>query len=62
MALLAHMFLPTTFDMAFHLSDRSIGVPVRWFIPLLLISMAGILSTAALLKMGWTLAHVSISR
>lgn len=49
-ALVTHMFLPITFDMAFHVSDRNVGIPIRWFI------------TAALLKMGWTLAHVSISR
>ena len=61
-ALIAHMFLPTTFDVALTVSDKSIGIPIRWFIPLLLISVAGAFSTASLIKMGWTLAHVSISR
>jgi len=61
-ALIAHIFLPTTFDVALHVSDRIIGIPIRWFIPLLLTSVAGILSTAALVKMGWSLAHVNISR
>jgi hypothetical protein len=61
-ALIANMFLPTTFVVAFHVSDRSFGIPIRWFIPLLLISMAGAFSTAALLKMVWTLTHVSIAR
>jgi hypothetical protein len=61
-ALIAHMFLPTTFGVSFHVSDRSVGIPIRWFVPLLLISVAGILSTAALLRMGWTLAHVTISK
>lgn len=61
-ALLAHMLLPTNLGVSLHISDRSIGIPIRWFIPLLLITMAGALSAAALLKMGWTLAHVNISR
>ena len=39
-ALIAHMFLPTTFDVALHVSDRIIGIPIRWFIPLMLISVA----------------------
>jgi hypothetical protein len=61
-ALIANLFLPTTLGVTFHVSDRYIGIPVRWFIPLLLISVAGTFSTASLLKMGWTLAHVSISK
>ena len=39
-ALVAHIFLPTTCDVAFHVSDRIIGIPIRWFIPLMLISVA----------------------
>jgi hypothetical protein len=61
-ALITHIFLPTTFDIAFTVSDRSIGIPIRWLIPLSLITVAGVFSAAALLKMGWTLAHVNISR
>ena len=42
--------------------DRTVAIPIRWFVPLLLISVAAAFSTAALVKMGWTLTHVSISR
>jgi hypothetical protein len=62
-ALVAHMFLPTTFAITFAVSaDRIIAIPVRWFVPLLLISVAGAFSTAALVKMGLAMAHVRISR
>jgi len=62
-ALIAHVFLPTNFSVAFTVSaDRAIGIPIRFFVPLLLISLAGVFSTVALAKMAWTLAHVSTSR
>jgi len=60
-ALITHIFLPANFAIAFTVSDRAVGIPIRWFVPLLLISVAGVFSTAALVKMGWTLAHVSVS-
>jgi len=57
-ALLGRFLLPTNFDITFRISaNAGIGIPIRWFLPLLLISGAGLFSTTALLKMYWTLAH-----
>jgi hypothetical protein len=62
-ALIAQMFLPTNVGVTFTVStDRVIAIPIRWFVPLLLIIVAGALGAAALIKMGCTLAHVGISR
>ncbi|MGZ4732917.1 MAG: hypothetical protein ACXVZH_12315 [Terriglobales bacterium] len=57
-ALLTRILLTSNFDISFRLSAETlIGIPVRWFVPLLLISGAGILSIAALLTFFWTLSH-----
>jgi len=61
-ALIAQLFLRTNIGVTFHLGDRIIALPIRWFVPLLLISVAGAFGTVALVNVVWTLTHVSISR
>lgn len=57
-ALVGSIFLPSNFDITFRMSaEATIGIPVRWIVPLLLISGAGILSIAALFVLFSTLAH-----
>ncbi len=57
-ALIARILLPTNLDLGFRVSsETAIGIPIRWFIPLFLISVAGVCSIAALLKMYLALAH-----
>jgi len=56
-ALLSRILLPSNFDISFRLSEATIGIPIRWFIPLLLISGAGVVSIAALLTFFYTLGH-----
>ena len=58
LALLMRILLPSNFDVSFRLSPEiTIGIPIRWLVPLMLISGAGVLSTFALLRFFWTLAH-----
>ena len=63
-ALMGSIFLPCNFDITFRMSaETTIGVPLRWIVPLLLISGAGIFSIAALFVLFSTLAHhAGISR
>ena len=57
-ALVGSIFLPSDFLITFRMSaEATIGIPVRWIVPLLLISGAGILSIAALFVSFSTLAH-----
>lgn len=57
-ALISQYLLPMSFDVSFRVSaDTHIGIPIRWLVPLLLISGAGVFSMTALFKMYWTLAH-----
>ena len=56
-ALVARVLLPVNFDVSFRLTNATIALPVRWFVPLILISAAGILSAGALLKFYWLLVH-----
>ena len=44
-----------------HVAHKAIGLPVRWVVPLLIISVAGALSLAALFNMYWRLAHVQLA-
>jgi CBS domain containing-hemolysin-like protein len=60
--ILLPILLPTDIGITFSVSSqRMIAIPIRWFLPLLLISVAGALSAAALLKIYWTLVHAPIS-
>ncbi|HVO64387.1 MAG TPA: hypothetical protein VMT53_25935 [Terriglobales bacterium] len=57
-ALLTRILLPSNLDVSFRLSaEMTIGIPARWFVPLLLIGGAGILSIVALLTFFHTLTH-----
>ena len=40
--------------------EPRLGLPIRWVVPLLPISLAGALSMVALFALYWRLAHVSI--
>jgi hypothetical protein len=60
-AVSTQFFLPAGTDLALHLTHRYVGLPLRWVVPLLLISIAGALSAAALFNMYWRLAHVPLS-
>jgi hypothetical protein len=53
--------LPTGTAISVTIGHRSLGLPIRWVVPLLLIAVAGALSLVALVAMYWRLAHVSIS-
>jgi hypothetical protein len=60
LALIVQFLLPVNFDVGFRLSaGASMGIPVRWIVPLLLISGAGLIGTTALLKILWTVTHQS---
>jgi hypothetical protein len=60
--ILLPILLPTDIGITISVSSqRMIAIPIRWLLPLLLISVAGVLSTAALLKICWTLVHAPIS-
>ncbi len=57
-ALISSFLLPKDSDLAFRVSSQmSIGIPVRWFVPLFLIVIAGLTGAGSLIKMYWTLAH-----
>jgi len=57
-AIVCSFLLPRNFDFAFRISSQmSIGIPVRWLVPLFLIVTAGVTGAASLLRMYWSLAH-----
>jgi hypothetical protein len=60
-AVLTQFFLPTGMGISLHLAHRAIVLPVRWVVPLLLISVAGATSLTALFNMYWRLAHVPLA-
>jgi hypothetical protein len=60
-AVATQFFLPTGMGISLTLAHRSIALPVRWVVPLLLISVAGALSLTALFNMYWRLAHVPLA-
>jgi hypothetical protein len=60
-AVATQFLLPAGTDLDLHLAHRYVGLPLRWVVPLLLISIAGALSAAALFNMCWRLAHVPLS-
>jgi hypothetical protein len=53
--------LPTETAIAVTIGQRSLGLPIRWVVPLVLIAVAGTLSLVALVTLYWRLAHVAIS-
>jgi hypothetical protein len=51
-ALIARFIFPSGYNIIFTLltAHASIGIPLKWFVPLLLISAAGVCSRTALIK------------
>jgi hypothetical protein len=60
-AVAIQFLLPSETAIAITIAHKSLGLPVRWVVPLLLIAIAGALSFVALLAMYWRLAHVPIT-
>lgn len=60
-AVASQFLLPTGMDMSLTLTQKTIGLPVRWVVALLLIIVAGFLSLTALFNMYWQLAHIPVS-
>ncbi len=60
-AVATQFFLPRGMGISLTLAHRGIALPVRWVVPLLLISVAGAVSLAALFNMYWRLAHVPLA-
>jgi hypothetical protein len=57
-ALISSILLPKNLDLGVRVSSQmGIGIPVRWFVPLFLIVMAGLTGAGSLMKMYWSLAH-----
>ena len=59
-AVAVQFLLPGEVGIALHIGHKVLGLPIRWVVPLLLISLAGALSMVALFALYWRLAHVSI--
>ncbi len=56
--LISSFLLPKNADIGFRVSSQmGIGIPVRWFVPLFLIVIAGLVGAGSLTKMYWSLAH-----
>jgi len=62
-ALIARFMFPSGMNITFTslTAHASIGIPMRWFFPLLLITVAGICSTTALIKIVWSMAQAAVS-
>ena len=62
-ALVARFLLASGINVSFTLlsSQTSIGIPIQWFVPLLLITVAGICSATALIRLVWSMTHAAIS-
>lgn len=60
-AVATQFFLPVGTGISLHFAHRVVGLPVRWVVPLVLISIAGALSLTALFNMYWRLAHTPLS-
>jgi hypothetical protein len=59
-AVAVQFLLPGEVGISLHIGHKVLGLPIRWVVPLLLISLAGALSMVALFALYWRLAHVSI--
>lgn len=58
-AVAVQFVLPIETLISIHIGNRSLGLPVRWVVPLFFLAIAGTLSLAALASMYWRLAHVA---
>ena len=52
--------LPSEVGITVHITQKVLVLPIRWVAPLLLISLAGVLSVVALFALYWRLANVPI--
>jgi hypothetical protein len=59
-AVAVQFLLPGEVGIVLHIGHKVLGLPIRWVVPLLLISLAGALSMVALFALYWRLANVSI--
>jgi hypothetical protein len=62
-ALVARFFLPSGTHVTFTLlsARASIAIPIQWFVPLLLITLGGMCSATALIKLVWSMTHAVVS-
>jgi hypothetical protein len=60
-AVAAQFFLPERTGIGLTLAHRTVALPVRWVVPLLVISVAGVLGLTALFNTYWRLAHIPLS-
>ena len=60
-AVAVQFVLPHEVGLSLMTPHRTIALPIRWIVPLLLISIAGALSLAAIFSMYWRLTHVPLS-
>jgi hypothetical protein len=56
----AQFFLPNEVGVTIHVGHRALGLPMRWVMPLLFISVSGALSAIALFVLYWQLARVAV--
>ena len=59
-AVAIQFLLPSEAAIVVTIAHKGFALPIRWVVPLLLITIAGALSLTALLAMYWRLAHVAI--
>ena len=56
-AVAIQFLLPSGTMITLTIAHKSLGLPIRWVVPLLLIAVAGALSLVGLLAMYWRLAR-----
>ena len=59
-AVAVQFVLPIETLISVHIGNRSLGLPVRWVVPLFFLAIAGTLSLATLVGMYWRLAHITL--
>jgi hypothetical protein len=59
-AVAVQFFLPSEVGITMHVGHRVLGLPIRWVMPLLLISVSGALSAIALFVLYWQLARAAV--
>jgi len=60
-ALGVQFLMPIGWMASITVGNRDFALPARWFVALLLITMAGGVSLIALIHMYWRLAHIEIT-
>jgi hypothetical protein len=59
-AVAVQFFLPNEVGITIHVGQRVLGFPIRWVMPLFLISISGALSVIALFALYWQLARLAL--